>query len=74
MPRRYLDFEISHTKTYFSKRIEGQINEVQERSEKKKIEACLYFELWRWKHFSDWNQIITLQTELQQLQQPEAAA
>ncbi|EKG10539.1 Prefoldin beta-like protein [Macrophomina phaseolina MS6] len=56
------------------KRIEGQINEVQERSEKKKIEACLYFELWRWKHFSDWNQIITLQTELQQLQQPEAAA
>ncbi|KAH7043781.1 Prefoldin [Macrophomina phaseolina] len=38
------------------KRIEGQINEVQERSEKKKIE------------------IITLQTELQQLQQPEAAA
>ncbi|KAF4304964.1 Prefoldin subunit 6 [Botryosphaeria dothidea] len=38
------------------KRIEGQINEVQERSEKKKIE------------------IITLQTEMQQLQQPEAAA
>ncbi|KAL0260129.1 Prefoldin subunit 6 [Diplodia seriata] len=38
------------------KRIEGQISEIQERSEKKKIE------------------IITLQTEMQQLQQPAAAA
>ncbi|KAB2570382.1 putative prefoldin subunit 6 protein [Lasiodiplodia theobromae] len=37
------------------KRIEGQISEIQERSEKKKIE------------------IITLQTEMQQLQQPAAA-
>lgn len=32
-------YKVTHAELFYSKRIEGQINEVQERSEKKKIEV-----------------------------------